>query len=59
MKILLVISVSVFALLLGGCETSRPLIPDEEYETYRGPAPHSPDPMRNVPQNRTRMSGGY
>jgi hypothetical protein len=57
MKILLVVFASVSALLLGGCETSRPLIPDEEYEAMRGPAGHAPDPINYIPQPSTRPAG--
>ncbi len=59
MKILLVVFVSMFAILLGGCESSRPLIPDDEYEALRGPAPHGPDPMRNIPQTQSNRPTGW
>ena len=56
MKILFVLSVSVFALLLGGC-VEAPLMSDEEYEARRGPAPNSPDPMAHIPAPNTRPAG--
>lgn len=49
MKILFVLSVSVLALLLGGC-AEPPLLSDEEYNAVHGPAPHSPDFSNVIPQ---------
>ena len=59
MKIPFLFFVSVFALLLGGCETSRPLIPDEEYDAIRGPAPHAPDPAGHLPRGNYGPGGRY
>jgi hypothetical protein len=42
MKVLFVLSVSMFALLLASC-AEQPLISDEEYNARHGPAPNSPD----------------
>lgn len=56
MKIPFVIFVSVFAFLLGGC-VEQPLISDEEYDAYHGPAPNAPDPMGHIPQQSSRPSG--
>jgi len=56
MKIPFVIFVSVFAFLLGGC-VEQPLISDEEYDAYHGPAPNAPDPMGHIPQQSSRSSG--
>jgi hypothetical protein len=53
MKILFVLFVSVFALLLGGCN-ELPLMSDEEYNARKGPAPFSPDPTANLPRQVNR-----
>jgi len=54
MKILFML-VSVTALFLTGC-VEQPLISDEEYNRYKGPAPYSPDPTSHI--NQTDTSGG-
>jgi hypothetical protein len=53
MKTLFVLFVSVFALLLGGCN-ELPLMSDEDYNARHGPAPFSPDPTGNLPRPVTR-----
>jgi hypothetical protein len=49
MKILFVLSLAMFALLLGGC-AEQPLMTDEEYKQSRGPAAFSPDYSSVLPQ---------
>jgi hypothetical protein len=56
MKILFVLSVSLFALLLGGC-AEQPLMSDEEYKATHGPAPFSPDFSGVLPQASGRPPG--
>jgi len=58
MKNLFLLLVSVTALFLGGCN-DQPLISDEEYNKYKGPAPYSPDPISHVSQQDTSNSGHY
>ena len=48
MKALFLLFVSVTALILGGCN-EQPLISDEDYNKYKGPAPFSPDPSSHLP----------
>jgi len=55
MKILFVLSVSMFALFLGSC-ADQPLMSDEEYNARRGPAPNSPD-FSGVTQPVNRAPG--
>jgi hypothetical protein len=56
MKIFLVLVASIAALALGGC-ADQSLISDEEYKAAKGPAPNSPDPMANIPQQSNRPPG--
>jgi hypothetical protein len=56
MKILVVLSVSVVAFLLGSC-AEAPLMSDEEYNARRGPAPNQPDYSANLPQTSNRPPG--
>jgi outer membrane lipoprotein SlyB len=59
MKLLLVLSVSVFALCLGGC-AEQPLISDEAYNATHGPGAHSPDYSSVLPQPVSmQQAGGY
>lgn len=40
------------ALLFTSC-ADQSLLTDEEYREIKGPAPHSPDPMQNIPETAT------
>jgi hypothetical protein len=55
MKILIVLIASVTGLLLGGC-AEQPLVSDEDYNAFHGPAPNSPDPVAHV-QPTSQFSG--
>jgi hypothetical protein len=54
MKTLFLLFVSVTALILGGCN-EQPLISDEEYNRFKGPAPYSPDPTSHLPVQQNNL----
>lgn len=58
MKLLLILVFVCGALLFGGCADNS-LTTDEEYNRTRGPAPHSPDAARYIPQPDPYGSGRY
>jgi hypothetical protein len=43
-------------LLFTGC-AGQSLLTDEEYDSVKGPAPHSPDPTAHIPVYSDRPTG--
>lgn len=59
MKVALILTAIAWALLLGGC-ADQSLMTDEDYYKNKGPAPHSPDFSRVLPDPSTgRPAGGF
>jgi hypothetical protein len=56
MKFTIILTAICGALVLGSC-ADQSLSTDEEYYRVKGPAPFSPDPMQNIPQQSNRPPG--